>query len=94
MGESNAEEISWYNLPFYRALTETVMFLGVPRNVIVVNGIVSFMFVMYFHFVYILALSVVVHFVCIKLCSDDAQFFDCLSLRLILEVLRKMGRTR
>ena len=71
--------VSWYNLPFYRSLTEEILFMGAPRNVIILNGIVSFMFVMYFHFVYILLLSVAVHALCVYLAKDDAQFFDCLS---------------
>ena len=37
--------VSWYNLPFYRSLTEEILFMGAPRNVIILNGIVSFMFV-------------------------------------------------
>lgn len=68
---------SWYHLPFYRALTEHILFLGAPRSVLVVNGIATFMFVMYFHFLYILILSVALHLLCIYISQDDAQFFDC-----------------
>lgn len=68
---------SWYHLPFYRALTEPILVLGAPRTVLIVNGAVSFMFVMYFHFVYILALSVVLHLLCVHITRGDAQFFDC-----------------
>lgn len=77
--ESNEAEISWYHLPFYRSLTVYILFLGAPRNVLIMNGVMTFMFVMYFHFLYILIFTVLVHFLCIYLVQEDKQFFDCLS---------------
>ena len=69
--------VSWDHLPFYRALTEYILVLGTPRNVIIMNGFITFMFVMYFHFLYIIVLTVVVHCACVYISKDDAQFFDC-----------------
>lgn len=77
--EEDGTEISWYHLPFYRSLTVYILFLGAPRNVLIMNAIITFMFVMYFHFFYILIFTVLAHFLCIYLVQEDKQFFDCLS---------------
>ena len=71
------EKMSWYHLPFYRSLTEHILVLGAPRSVLVVNAIITFIFVMRFHFLYFLAFSVVIHLLCIYISKDDALFFDC-----------------
>lgn len=68
---------SWDHLPFFRGLTDYILVMGTPRQVIVINGFVTFMFVMYFHFLYILALTVIIHCVCVYISKDDPQFFDC-----------------
>ena len=77
--ESKDAGVSWYHLPFYRSLTVYILFLGVPRNVLIINAVTAFMFVMYFHFFYILIFNVIVHGLAIYLVRDDKQFFDCLS---------------
>ncbi|MBR3721654.1 MAG: VirB3 family type IV secretion system protein [Selenomonadaceae bacterium] len=71
------DKISWDHLPFHRALTEHILVMGAPRSVLVINAMVSFMFIMWFHFLYFLAITVVVHCICVYISKDDAQFFDC-----------------
>ena len=73
------ENVSWDHLPFFRGLTEHILVMGAPRSVLVLNGMITFLFIMWFHFLYILILTVIVHCVCVYISKDDAQFFDCVS---------------
>lgn len=79
--ESDANEANydWYHIPFFRSLTVYILFLGIPRNVLVINAIIGFMFIMYFHFPYILIFNVLAYAIAVYLVRDDKQFFDCLS---------------
>ncbi|MBR2216055.1 MAG: VirB3 family type IV secretion system protein [Selenomonadaceae bacterium] len=72
------ERISWDHLPLYRGLTEHVLVLGAPRSVLVANAAITFIFIMEFHFLYFLIFTVLLHFLCVYISRDDAQFFDCL----------------
>ena len=67
-----------YQLPLYRALTEQDLLLGAPKSVIVVNGVILSIFLISFHFVWILPLNLLIHFGAIYLSQYDEQFFDCL----------------
>ena len=80
MDKENENVNSWYSLPFYRSLTEQILFLGAPRAAIMLNALIAFMFIINFHFWYILPLSVIFHFGCIYLAKNDDQFFDCLKV--------------
>ena len=72
-----SNNISWTHLPVYRSFTETILVMGVPRNVLLINGIIASFFILYFRFWYIIGLNLIFHFVCQYLSRDDAQFFDC-----------------
>ena len=72
------ESVDWQVLPFYRSLSEQVLMLGVPKVVLVLNGLVAFLFVVNFHFWYILIVNAIVHFGAIYLAKNDDQFFECL----------------
>lgn len=72
------ESVDWQVLPFYRSLAEQVLMLGVPKVVLILNGLVGFIFVMNFHFWYILIVNAIVHFGAIYLAKNDDQFFECL----------------
>ena len=68
----------WFELPFYRGLTEKALVLGVPKSVIAVNMLVAVLFILDFHFFYIIPLNILIHFGAIYVCKGDAQFFECL----------------
>ena len=68
----------WYEFPFYRSLTEQILFLGAPRAAIMLNAMVAFLFIINFHFWYILPVNLLFHFGCIYVAKNDDQFFDCL----------------
>ena len=72
------ESVDWQVLPFYRSLSEQVLMLGVPKVVLVLNGLVAFLFVVNFHFWYILIVNAIVHFGAIYLAKNDDQFFEAL----------------
>ena len=69
-----------YELPFYRSLTEQILFLGAPRAAIMLNAMVAFLFIINFHFWYILPVNLLFHFGCIYVAKNDDQFFDCLKV--------------
>ena len=77
--EENAS-IPWFELPFYRSLTEQILFLGAPRSAIMVNALVAFLFIINVHFFYIIPISLLFHFGCIYVARSDDQFFDCLKV--------------
>ena len=72
------ESVDWQVLPFYRSLSEQVLMLGVPKVVLVLNGLIAFLFVVNFHFWYILIVNAIVQFGAIYLAQNDDQFFECL----------------
>ena len=78
--ETNApsDAASWYELGFSRGLVEPSLLLGVPKNVLVLNGIVAVIFILDFGFWPILLITAIIHFTAIYVCKGDNQFFDCL----------------
>lgn len=71
-----------FRLPLFRSLTEQVLVLGAPRGFMVMNLMMLAIFVVSFHFFYIVPLHVILHFGAIYLAKHDAQFFECLKLYL------------
>ena len=69
---------AWYDVPFIRGLTEPALIAGVPKNVLVFNGIFAIFLIMNFGFFYILIVTLLFHFVAMYVCKGDNQFFDCL----------------
>ena len=69
---------SWFELPFYRSLTEQILLLGAPKPALLINGLVGFLFIINFRFWYIIPLTILIHFGCIYVAKNDAQFVDCL----------------
>lgn len=41
MGNEENKNVAWYELPFYRSLTEQILFLGAPRSAIMINTLRS-----------------------------------------------------
>lgn len=76
--EENDRAAEWFDIPLYRALSEKILLLGVPKPVIALNACVAFLFVVNFGFFYIIILSLIVHFGCIYAAKSDDQFFDAL----------------
>lgn len=72
------ERIPWHDLPFYTSLSEQLLLLGAPKSVLIVNGLVMMLFIVDLQFLYIIPISLLVHFGCIYLSRNDSQFFDCL----------------
>lgn len=68
----------WFELPFYRSLSEQVLLFGASKSFIFFNGLVALLFIMYLHFWYILPICLILHFLCIYVSKNDDQFFDCL----------------
>ncbi len=76
--EDDKKTLPWYDLPFYRSLTEKILMFGAPRGVILANALVAVLFLMDFHFWQIIPICIVVHCGCIYVCKSDDQFFDAL----------------
>lgn len=76
--EKEIETIAWQELPFYRSLSEQILLLGAPKEILIANGLVLLFFIVDFHFWPIIPVSLIVHFLCIYLSKNDDQFFDCL----------------
>lgn len=71
-----------YSLPLCRALTESLLVLGVPQVVMVLNLSVAAIFIISLHFLPILAVTFIIHSGAIYLCKRDDKFFDCLLIYL------------
>ena len=42
MVKEETKAVAWFELPFYRSLTEQILFLGAPRSAIMVNALIAF----------------------------------------------------
>ena len=49
MTKEETKSVAWFELPFYRSLTEQILFLGAPRSAIMVNALIAFLFIVNFH---------------------------------------------
>ena len=76
--ENEDNSVSWQELVFYRGLTEQFLFMGAPRVAIMLNGLIGFLFIVNFHFWYIIPFNIIFHIGCVYLSKHDDQFFDCL----------------
>ncbi len=47
MGNEEIKSVAWYELPFYRSLTEQILFFGAPRSAIMVNALIAFLFIIF-----------------------------------------------
>lgn len=68
-----------FQLPLFRALTEQDLMSGVPRKVMVLNGMMFLILVFVLHSWWIIPLNILVHLGAMALTKQDEQFFDCFS---------------
>ena len=71
------EQCNMTHLPLFQSLTEHVLFAGVPMQALMILGAISFLFIVFFGFFYILFVTVPIYFVLVAFTQKDAQFFDC-----------------
>ena len=76
--DDDTELVEGQVLGFCRALSEQVLTLGVPKMILVMNGIILYLFAVTFNFYYIVIVNVLIHFGAIYLAKNDEQFFACL----------------
>lgn len=76
--EQKQADASWFEIPLFRGLTDQILTLGVPRKVLALNALFGFIFIMDFHFVWIIPVCIAIHFGSVYICKSDDQFFDCL----------------
>lgn len=76
--ESELENISWQELPFYKSLSERILLMGAPKPIIIINALVMLLFIIDFHFWEIIPVSLAFHFLCIYVSKNDEQFFEAL----------------
>ena len=76
---ASQKTVSWYELPLFRGLTEQVLVFGVPRKVIAFNVLTAILFIMDFHFFWIIPICIAMHFGAIYICQGGDPFFDCLA---------------
>ena len=75
---SELEKYPWYVLPFYRSLSEQILLLGAPKEILMANGILMLLFIVDLGFYMIIPINILLHFGCIYVSKNDEQFFDCL----------------
>lgn len=68
-----------FHLPLFRSLTEQALLAGAPASVMVFNVAAAAIFILTFHFFYVIPLHIVIHIVAVYLSRIDAQFFECLA---------------
>lgn len=78
MKKEDNEVIPFYELPLYHAMIDKILLFGAPIKMIFINIAIAFMFIIYFHFFYILLVTAGLHWAITKLSNNDPQFFDCL----------------
>ena len=78
MKEESNEIIPFYELPLYHAMIDKILLFGAPINAIVFNCVIAIIFILYFHFWWILLITVFLHFIFVNLSKNDAPFFDVL----------------
>lgn len=67
-----------HQLPMFRSLTEEILLFGAPKSLIVLNTAVAAIFILSFHFFFILILNLALHILAVSLSKKDGQIFDCL----------------
>ena len=78
MADKEEAARSWYDVDFFRGLTEPSLLAGVPKPVLVWNAMFAVFLILNFGFFYILIFTVLLHFLAIYVCKSDVQFFDCI----------------
>ncbi|WP_407396722.1 VirB3 family type IV secretion system protein [Anaerovibrio sp.] len=76
-GDEN-EVVPFFELPLYHAMIDKILIFGAPIKAIVLNVGIAVIFIMYFHFFWILIVTAILHYAITRLSKNDAQFFDCL----------------
>ena len=67
-----------FKLPLFAALTEPVLLMGAPPAMIVFNLCLAGIFVLSFHFFWVIPLNLAIHAATIYATKQDAAAFDCL----------------
>ncbi len=78
MKKEDNEVVPFFELPLYHAMIDKILIFGAPIKAIVLNISIAVMFIMYFHFFWILFVTAILHYAITRLSKNDAQFFDCL----------------
>lgn len=63
---------------FYKALTEEILYLSVPKNMMVFNMMLALLFIFVLKFWYILPVNFAFYLLGVYVAKHDAQVFDCL----------------
>ena len=75
MADKEEAARSWYDVDFFRGLTEPSLLAGVPKPVLVWNAMFAVFLILNFGFFYILIFTFLLHFLAIYVCKSDVQFF-------------------
>ncbi len=67
-----------FKLPLFAALTELVLLMEAPPPMIVFNVCLAGIFVLSFHFFWVIPLNLAIHAANIYVTKQDAAAFDCL----------------
>lgn len=67
-----------FKLPLFAALTEPVLLMGAPPAMIVFNVCLAGIFVLSFHFFWVIPLNLAIHVATIYVSKQDADAFECL----------------
>ena len=67
-----------FKLPLFAALTEPVLLMGAPPPMIVFNVCLAGIFVLSFHFLWVIPLNLAIHGAAIYATKQDADAFECL----------------
>jgi len=65
-----------FEAPIYRSLTLPILWMGVPRTVLILEAFVSLLLVFYLHTVVPLVGIGVIHGVCVLQAQKDPMFLD------------------
>jgi len=69
------ENDSWYEVSFYKGLTEPSLLFGCPKGVIVFNALIAFLMILWFGFWPILFFSFIFHQFARYVCKNDTYLF-------------------
>lgn len=70
------EEQPGFEIPIHQSITVSILLLGVPRNVFILNVTIGMAFVLGMSAIYMIPVFVIIHFLCVIATKKDEMFFD------------------
>lgn len=78
MNQLDNSDPSGYELPVFRAVTQRLLMYGVPKEMMIFNGVLGAVFLIALNTPWVLPANALIHYVIAAATKRDPDFFDCL----------------